>query len=454
MCLDAIGEREMVMSMAHAFWLETLRDYVIDRPVALPFDRHRSANEQRSGRGTFASFDFGEDLSRAFLHYAAQNNTTAEQLSLACYFAFLFKLTNGERDLCVGVNTHGRYKDEFESIIGMFVNAIPLRLRDLDPSVSFAGLVQQVREMATRALQMSYFPLQRILSQHSQSKESPTFLDTSFEYGWTEGNTSRVQMSNGEVVLLAIPYSTEISAEEIVSKFDFSLRFRHDKSNEQLSCRIDASLDLFDKTTVQTIAQRFHAVLQQLFLLDTFDTINQPIFELSLLLPNDLELLRTINPNTNQSDFHRFSYLPEEFGRQASLHPQKISVVLDEQSLTYAEILANVCRLMTYLGKRQHPCDIICQCVERSIEMIIGQLAIVSLGGCYCPLSPNDSSTRLTALVRQTKSQLILVHPATAWHFGSDERVVDLHKCLLANETIGDTDVNTRRYSVCAEDLA
>ena len=33
-------------------------------------------------------------------------------------------MTNGERDLCIGMNVNNRYRDEFKSVIGLFENII------------------------------------------------------------------------------------------------------------------------------------------------------------------------------------------------------------------------------------------------------------------------------------------------------------------------------------------
>ena len=57
----------MPMTAANAFWLDALRDCEIDRPLQLPFDRHRVSDEHRTGRGTSISFQFDKDLSKAFL---------------------------------------------------------------------------------------------------------------------------------------------------------------------------------------------------------------------------------------------------------------------------------------------------------------------------------------------------------------------------------------------------
>ena len=84
---------------------------------------------------------------------------------------FLFKLTNGEKDLCIGMNIDNRYRDELKSIIGLFENIIPLRCQ-LDPHWSCEQLMKYVDEMVTNSMKYSYYPLQRILNQHSHVVET------------------------------------------------------------------------------------------------------------------------------------------------------------------------------------------------------------------------------------------------------------------------------------------
>ena len=133
----------MPMIAASMFWLDTLHDCDLDRFLSLPYYRYRLSDEHRTGRGISISFNFDQDLSHHFLAFASSNNINSQYLALACYYAFLFKLTNGERDLCIGINTDGRYRDEFKSVIGMFVNAIPLRCQ-LDAQWSFDQLIDSV----------------------------------------------------------------------------------------------------------------------------------------------------------------------------------------------------------------------------------------------------------------------------------------------------------------------
>ncbi|CAF4270080.1 unnamed protein product, partial [Adineta steineri] len=112
----AVIEQQMSMTGANMFWLDVLHDCKLDQPLPLPFDRYRLASEHRTGCGTCISFDFGQHLSHQFLTHASSNNIPLEHLTFAIYFIFLFKLTNGQTDLCISINiNNNRYRDELKS---------------------------------------------------------------------------------------------------------------------------------------------------------------------------------------------------------------------------------------------------------------------------------------------------------------------------------------------------
>ncbi|CAF1052190.1 unnamed protein product, partial [Adineta steineri] len=288
----AVIEQQMSMTGASMFWLDTLHDCKLDQPLSLPFDRYRLSNEHRTGRGTSVCFDFSQDLSHHFLIHASLNNISLEYLALAVYYVFLFKLTNGEKDLCIGINTHGRYRDELRSVIGMFVNAIPLRCQ-LDPYLSFDKITKQVRDIMINCMKYSYFPLQRILNQHSNIS-NPVFLDTSFEFISSMITDEENEIKLGDSRLSLLPSSIKISEDEIMSKFDFILSFQHDLNLNEFSCTIDASLDLFNVETVCIIAQRLQTMLHQQFTSFNSQT-NKPVYEIQLVLPNERLLMQSLN---------------------------------------------------------------------------------------------------------------------------------------------------------------
>lgn len=101
------------------------------------------------------------------------------------------------------------------------------------------------------------------------------------------------------------------------------------------------------------------------------------------------------------------------FRNRTFQHPNKLAVVLDDQALTYGELYSLVTSFASRLLPVVQPGDIVCQCVERSIEMVIGILSVFLCNAVYCPLSPKDPLERRRALINETRAKVILVHEAT-----------------------------------------
>ncbi|CAF2092174.1 unnamed protein product [Rotaria magnacalcarata] len=112
---------------------------------------------------------------------------------------------------------------------------------------------------------------------------------------------------------------------------------------------------------------------------------------------------------------------------QVKVKAQKISIDLDDQSLSYAETYYYVQKIALALLKARNDLAIdnviIYQLMERSIEIPLSMFAVFTIGGTYLALSPDDPDGRLSALIQETtlqtttkevqSSALVLVHGAT-----------------------------------------
>ncbi|CAF4469011.1 unnamed protein product, partial [Adineta steineri] len=138
----------------------------------------------------------------------------------------------------------------------------------------------------------------------------------------------------------------------------------------QLSCTINASLDLFNVETIDKISQQFHSLLKQLFT-SVDNQMERSMYEISLTLPNEQYLMQSMN-NTQVSFRSPVTCVHHEFVYQAMKYPQKLAVELDEQSMTYAELLYySQCLSLNLLYHYDVKSgDIVCQCVERSLAMV------------------------------------------------------------------------------------
>jgi hypothetical protein len=137
-----------------------------------------------------------------------------------------------------------------------------------------------------------------------------------------------------------------------IAKFDMTCTLYEHRQNGTISVSLNASLDIYDELMISTMANRLKNIFQQLFSVSA-------IYEFSLLLPHELEIIRDLN-NTYFDSY------------ESSLLSQKMGVELDDQSLTYAELLYYAQVLSLYLLNEHEivPGEINCQCVERSLSMV------------------------------------------------------------------------------------
>ncbi|CAF1504008.1 unnamed protein product, partial [Adineta ricciae] len=350
------------MTENNRFWINILRDYDSERIFPLPYDRHPIPNEKRSDQIWSSTFEFDSEMLQIIHQHAEELNTTIENLLFSSYYIFLFKLTNGEMDLYVGRNISIDHR-------------IPFYLR-IGPTWSFAQLLKQVTQMSACTKQHAHLPLSSI-----HSLKHPLKFPVVFYYG-----RQLLQQSPS----------------------DLSLCIVHDEQLNTLRYQVHASAHVFDQSTTQQLSQRFQCLFHQLF--TSFDLNIQPIYQLSIILPHEHALLKHFHPLQTHSQKPTSTTIPHLFIQQAIKNPHKTAVTLDHSSLTYSQLLSQANQLAHTLIDDHHISegDIVCQCMHRSIDMVIGILAIMMAGAIYVPLNPSDSSHRLDSLIQQIKPKLVL----------------------------------------------
>jgi hypothetical protein len=289
----SVHERAMDMTTSREFWRLQLEGYNLKRPLLLPVDRHRSSNDQRFSSTSVAQILFDDNISTALLNYAFSHQVTLFQLTLATFYTFLFKLTHGQSDLCISCPNANRYRTELKNMIGMFVATVPYRIQ-LDSHWSFDELVKHVQEKCLPIFENSHYPLQHILADFNLNQSNISFLETIFDFITVSSNVNQLSFDGTSLEQVSLEQSSE------VAKFDFILRFTYDSSlnDGKLSCRFVCSRDLFEETTVATIAQRFQYLFFQLFSLKSgavrIDESITPINKLSLIFPEEAEEMQRV----------------------------------------------------------------------------------------------------------------------------------------------------------------
>ena len=122
---------------------------------------------------------------------------------------------------------------------------------------------------------------------------------------------------------------------------------------------------------------------------------------------------KTVLDAWNQTDksFENNVCIHQLFERQAELRPEATALVFRDQSISYAELNTKADRLAACLHRLgAKPDTLIGIYIERSIEMLIGLLAILKSGAAYVPLDPNYPNDRITFMVADSEATILLTH--------------------------------------------
>ncbi|CAF1541999.1 unnamed protein product, partial [Adineta steineri] len=301
----SVHEHIIDMSLSREFWHSQLKGYNIKYSLSLSVDRQRSStSQQRSGLASIVEIAFDNEICTSFLNYASSHRLTLFQLGLSIFYVFLSKLTHGETDLCIGSINANRYRSELVNMIGMFVSTLPYRV-ELDSHWSFDEVVQYVQEKCLSILEHSHYPLQHILGDNQLNQSNVSFLETMFDFISVTKDMGHLSLNDTNLEQGSSEQSTE------VSKFDFSLTFEYNplSDNNRLLCRFVCSHDLFEKSTISQIAQRFEYTFEQLFRTQASNiammNVSSSIRKLSLILPEEAEEMELVV-------FHRLQNIVDE----------------------------------------------------------------------------------------------------------------------------------------------
>ena len=99
------------------------------------------------------------------------------------------------------------------------------------------------------------------------------------------------------------------------------------------------------------------------------------------------------------------------FEEQVEKTPDNIAVVDEEKELTFLELNKRANKLASYLKTKNVKAGIIVGVyINRSLDMIIGILAILKAGGTYVPLDSSYPKKRLKFIIEDTKLSIIVTN--------------------------------------------
>jgi amino acid adenylation domain-containing protein len=102
-------------------------------------------------------------------------------------------------------------------------------------------------------------------------------------------------------------------------------------------------------------------------------------------------------------------YIPDLIEAQAEIRPEAIALICDDDKLTYRELNQRANQFARHLrdmGVANN--SLVGICTSRSVEMVVGILAIFKAGGAYVPLDPAIPADRLSFILSDAQVQIVV----------------------------------------------
>ncbi|GLQ89075.1 non-ribosomal peptide synthetase [Dyella flagellata] len=375
-----------------AYWMSAMADS--PELAQLPTDHARPSTPGH--RGGQVTFPIGAPLHQHLSVLAREGQASLFMLLHAAVAALLSRLGGGN-DIVLGSAISGRNDEALEELVGFFVNLLVLRL-DTSGNPSFRTLLARTRETDLQAYTHQNLPFERLVELVNPVRSSahhPLFqvklsLETETYAAWAlAGLAVRQEQLELDTVTCDLG-------------FNFIEQFRPDGTPDGMTCVIEFAHDLFERDSVIRHGERL------LRLLETVS--NDPDVHLGAIEVDSPEQRRQVLVEWNDTALPvPEATLPQLFSASVAATPDANAIVFDETSLSYAELDARSNQLAHALRELGVGPDVVVGvCLPRSLDLVVGLLAVMKAGGAYLPLDPEYPAERLAYMLGDAGAPVLL----------------------------------------------
>jgi amino acid adenylation domain-containing protein len=382
-----LGEQDR--GAVEEYWRGVLADFTT--PTRLPRD-HPEPPGHRPRATSVVEVGVAPELSARLAEVAKRTRLTAGTLVQGAW-ALLLSRYSGARDVCFGGTVSGRTADlaGVESIVGMLVNTLPVRVR-VDPDQDLVSWLTTVQADQAGARDFEAVSLPQAQS-------------------WS-GLAAGDGLFDSVVVFENHPFDRGVFAAHGLELRHFDTEVGSGSAlgvvvlpGDRLTVRLHHDPALFETGTVRRMAEHLRALLEAVA-----ENPARTVGELPALPPAERRVV--VDDWTDTASAHPVEHRVHELvARQARLRPDAVAVELDDERLTYAELDVRANQLAHHLVERGVGSDVLVGiAIERSLDLFVAVLGVLKAGGAYVPLDPDYPAERLGVTLAETRPPVLLAH--------------------------------------------
>ncbi|MCY7353287.1 MAG: amino acid adenylation domain-containing protein [Cytophagaceae bacterium] len=383
------------------FWLNQYQDKVPVLNLLTDFPRPAF----RTFKSTRFDFPLDRELVAALKKAGTQVGCSFVTTLTAAFEILLHQLTR-QNEIVLGLPAAGQSVTGNYGLVGHCVNLLPLRSTH-NPDISFLDYLRTRKAELFDAYDHQQITFGSLLKKLAIARDPSRVPLVPVVFNIDMGLDNGVAFYGLQHQLISNPRAYE----------NFELALNATGQEQTLCLEWSFNVGLFKAETIAGIHTKFETLLQNFIA-----TPNVALRE--ILRPDSDE----INPfiaewNSTQAVYPKDKSLHDLITESARKFPDKIAVRSGSEKLTYRELDEKANQLARILLENSvRPGDTVGLALDRSLEMIIGLLAIMKSGAAYVPIDTLHPAERIEYQLQDAACKLLLINQKYTKRFGESVR--------------------------------
>ncbi|PFB31334.1 non-ribosomal peptide synthetase, partial [Bacillus cereus] len=281
------SKRTLEFKSQEEYWLNEFSGTI--PTLNLPTDYSRS--EVKSLKGNSIQFILDKEITSSLTKVAKETGSTLYMILLSNINILLSKFS-GQEDIVVGTPIAGRNHKDIENVVGMFVNTLAIRTV-VKGELTFREYLENVKQKTLKAYENQQYQFEELVDKVGAKRSLNR--NPIFDVIFVLQNFEETSME-----LDGITFRTyDLNNYDNIEKFDMTIETY--QSDEELHFKLSYIADLYDKQTIERIAQ----LLQDLMELTSTIYLDRKICDIELLTNEEKQMYKEeFNYyNSNEFDF-------------------------------------------------------------------------------------------------------------------------------------------------------
>lgn len=360
-------------------------------PGTITGTKHSTQSSPKAQRKTYI---FSEAQTKKIKDFCLAHKVSSFNFFMGLFALYIYKVSNTD-DFIIGTPILNRSNFAEKNTPGMFISTIPFRIQ-VDDGLTFCDFIKNIASDSFTMYRHQKYPYQEMLENiRKANPNQPNLYDILISF----------QNAKTSSKLSDIPFEIKWSfSGSIADNLQIHLTDLNDEGSLNIS--YDYRLDKYTDDDICYIHERILYMIDQVLQSDSADSIN--IKKIDILTLKEKNLILTDFNKT----FEKFSYkdsIIEHIEEAAKNNPDVIAIETEDFSITYSQLMTRINKLSNYLlNYNLTESSNIGIYTTRTIDTIIGILAILKINCTYVPIDTQYPVDRIAHMVQTSKLKYIL----------------------------------------------